>query len=85
MNGVLVSHGCDFLTCELYPFQALEEVQFAIRVYAKTLSYKTIAQSFDIDLKTLVKVARWNDSKPYKRPIPSLVKELHAEIKADFE
>lgn len=84
MSGSLVSVGCDFLTCPDYPYDKLGAVRMAFSIYSKGMSMRLLAESFNIDIRTAVKLLRWKQGKLYSRPIPSLVDEVYNEVLADF-
>lgn len=71
------------LTKEEYN-QILDETRLMIKITLKYISINTIAKSFNVDNRTIVKILRWNENSKYRKPYERLLKEIHEELKLDF-
>jgi hypothetical protein len=64
--------------------QMIDETRLMLRITLKCLSIKTVAQSFNVNYKEIVRILRWTEGKRYRQPYQPLLKEIHAELKEDF-
>ena len=62
----------------------LEETRLMLRITIKCLSIKTVAQSFNVNYREIVRILRWAEGKRYRQPYQKLLEEIHSELKEDF-
>jgi hypothetical protein len=62
----------------------IKETRLMLRITIKCLSIKTVAQSFNVNYREIVRILRWAEGKRYRRPYQNLLREIHAELKEDF-
>ena len=81
LNWLAMYH---FNTYDSVNAQILDEAQFAIKIMLKHCSYSLLAESLDLDVRYLVRILRWNPTKPYRRPMMKLVDEVRMELGTDL-